>query len=245
MRKRRFSGVLDPYLICVILQDSKQSRKIKKWKCNKLGKMQGLQRQPGRCSDRLRRFPPFGNNTTRIAVWSETLGVRRNCPANLLEGLSVYACVIGWGEYSLQAHTGREALPTRRPALCSSGRSLSLPSQPFQESPDPLPCVLRCFAPQMCHDQQETWVRGVCVYDDFVHPRLGEHRFVVSISTVTDDVNNDVFLPLGTVISSNFVDKVGGFYVVAVDMEYGSVDGFGDIRRVDRENRAVEPTWLL
>ena len=97
----------------------------------------------------------------------------------------------------------------------------------------------------MCHDQQETWVRGVCVYDEFVHPRLGEHRLVVSILTVTDDVNNDVFLPLGTVISSNFVDKVGGFYVVAVDMEYGSVDGFGDIRRLDRENRAVEPTWLL
>lgn len=65
-----------------------------------------------------------------------------------------------------------------------------------------------------------------------VHPRLGETRligFVVTVSTVADDIDDDILFELGTVVGSKLAYKVHSLDVVTIDMEDGGIDGLGDI----------------
>ena len=76
---------------------------------------------------------------------------------------------------------------------------------------------------------------SLLVFDDIVHLRLSEHgliSLVVSVTTVTDQIDDDVLLELGPPIGSELTNESDGFGIVSIDVENGSVDSFGDIGRV-------------
>ena len=65
-----------------------------------------------------------------------------------------------------------------------------------------------------------------------VHPRLSETglvSFIVTIVTVTDNVDHDVLLVLGMIISGKLADEIDCLNVVTIDMEDWCIDGLGNI----------------
>lgn len=76
---------------------------------------------------------------------------------------------------------------------------------------------------------------SLLVLDNIVHLGLSEHgliSLVVSVTTVTDQIDNDILLELGPPIGSELTDESDGLGIVSIDVENGSVDSFGDIGRV-------------
>src|SRR5690606_17552196 len=63
----------------------------------------------------------------------------------------------------------------------------------------------------------------------------------MSTTTVTDQVNHNVFVELITIIKSHLGHKQHGFRVVGVDMKNRRLNHFGDIRAVLR-GTGVFPT---
>lgn len=54
----------------------------------------------------------------------------------------------------------------------------------------------------------------------------------MAVLSVADQVDDDIMLELGTPIGGELADKVDGLDVVGIDVEYGRVNGLGDIRAV-------------
>jgi hypothetical protein len=71
--------------------------------------------------------------------------------------------------------------------------------------------------------------------DALVHERLSERRLislVVTVLSVTVEINDNIVLELGTPISSELADEVDGLDIVGVNVEDGGVDGLGNIGTV-------------
>ena len=68
-----------------------------------------------------------------------------------------------------------------------------------------------------------------------VHDRLGEHGLVdlvVSVFSVSDEVDDDVLVPGGPPLRRNVGDQHDCLGVVGVDVEDGGVDNPADVRAV-------------
>ena len=68
--------------------------------------------------------------------------------------------------------------------------------------------------------------------DSLVHQRLGEHRvidFVVAVSSVAYDIDNDVFFESLSELCSDSGNVNDGVAVVSVDVENGRTYNSGDI----------------
>lgn len=130
------------------------------------------------------------------------------------------------------------------------GRSVGL----LQHTPNPLLVFLNVMLSESSTSNEELGILGQwgrLILDGLVHPRLGERRLiglVVTVTTVADNVDNNILLPLGPVVSSQLADEVDGLDVVAVDVEDGGIDGLGDIGRIwcrTRESRISGETDLV
>jgi hypothetical protein len=132
---------------------------------------------------------------------------------------------------------GREPLLGRRLVPLTSIESL------LQHTPDPVLVLGDLLLGKALLLDQLLAVdieRSRLFLDGLVHPGLGERRLVglvVTVSSVTDDIDDNVLLELGPEIGSHGTDKVDGLDVVSVDVEDGRVDGLCDIRTVRRRSR--------
>lgn len=124
--------------------------------------------------------------------------------------------------------SGEPFFAGRHIVLCGAGGLL-------EHTPNPLFVFLNVIFGKRAPVDEEFSIlseRGGLFLDRLVHSRLCEARLVglvVAIAAVADDVDDDVFLVLCTVICGELAYKVDGFDVVAVDVEDGGIDGFGDI----------------
>jgi hypothetical protein len=71
--------------------------------------------------------------------------------------------------------------------------------------------------------------------DALVHERLSERRLVglvVTVLSVTVEINDNIVLELGTPVGSKLADEVDGLDIVGVNVEDRGVNGLGDIGTV-------------
>jgi hypothetical protein len=113
----------------------------------------------------------------------------------------------------------------------------------LQHAPHPLLVFLNVMLSKSSTSNEELGVLGQrcrLVLDGLVHPRLGEGRlvcFIVPVTTVADNVDDNILLPFGPVVSSQLAHKVDRLDIVAVDVEDGGINGFGNVRWVWRGTR--------
>ena len=123
--------------------------------------------------------PPRGDNTSEIAVWGETLRIRRDCPANPLESVSVYAC--GSGGKSVLRKLARGTGNPGEPLFARRDVTFRSLCGRFEHPPDPLLVLFDILLRKRATTNKELGVvgeRGLLFFDDFVHPRLGEYLLV-------------------------------------------------------------------
>ena len=107
-----------------------------------------------------------------------------------------------------------------------------------EHAPNPLFVFLNVIPGKCATVDEEFGVlskRGWLFLGRLVHSGLGEAplvSLVMSIATVADNVDDNVFLVFGTVICGELAYKVEGFHVVPIDVEDGCTDGFDDIEWV-------------
>lgn len=80
--------------------------------------------------------------------------------------------------------------------------------------------------------------------DSMVHDGLSELwliNFVMSIFSVTDDINEKIFAKFGAILNSELDCTIEIFYAFTIDMNYGYIVGFENICRVFRGTRVDGP----
>lgn len=186
-------------------------------------------------------------NPSEVLVRSEGGGEGGDDLSDLLEGSLLGSGSSSW-ENDLGEFLGRrESIPRRREPLLRRGLVVlgSLVSL-LEHSPDPLLVLVDVGLGERSLLDESLDVLGEdggLLLDGLVHPGLSERgliRLVVTVFPVADDVDNDVLLELGPPVGGELTDEVDGLDVVSVDVEDGSVDGFGDVGAVrsgSRESR--------
>lgn len=74
------------------------------------------------------------------------------------------------------------------------------------------------------------------VFDCLIHKWLGKGRLillVMSISPVTYDINEDVFLELLPIGDCNFHAFIEDVRLISIDMDYGGINSFSDLSAVE------------
>lgn len=180
-----------------------------------------------------------GENTLQVAVDMETFGVAANCLSNVLQGSLVDVGGILRENLGGQLLGGLEAVPGRsRPLLRGGDVVLGLVEALLEHTPDPLLVLVNVLLGEGTLLDQLVDVDvdlGLLGLDALVHERLGEGRLVglvVTVLSVTVEIDNDIVLELGAPISSELADKVDSLHIIGVDVEDGGIDGLGDIGTV-------------
>lgn len=195
------------------------------------------------------------NNSSQVSVRSEPLWERRNDFTDALQ------CVfVGSGRVMRQDVFGQllgswETLPRRRKPFSSRWLVVfATIVRLFQHSPDPLSVLVDLLLGECALLDELIGVKrqnSGLLLNSFVHGGLGKRRLIgliVSVSSVANNINDDILLELGSPIGSEGADKIDSLDVVTVDVEDGRVDRLGDIRRVrggSRESRVRSETDLV
>lgn len=183
-------------------------------------------------------------DTPEVLVRGEALGSSRDSFSDALQQL-FFGTSRTSGECLLSKLLGRwESLPRRRePLLARRDVVLGAVSSGLEHAPHPLLVLLDVLLGERLAANKELGVlrqRSRLLLDRLVHPWLGEQRlvgFVVTVTTVADDIDDDVLLELSTVVRRELAHEVDGLDVVAVNVEDGCVDCLGDIRGVGSRAR--------
>src|SRR6267154_389335 len=78
------------------------------------------------------------------------------------------------------------------------------------------------------------------LFNRLIHPRLSEMRLIsliMTITTVADDIDNDVTFILRAIVSCKLADKVDSFNIVTIDMEDWRVYGLRNVGGVGSGTR--------
>ena len=174
-------------------------------------------------------------------MWSEVGRVAGDNLANMFEYLLTGTGCSGGEDHFSELFWRWEVRPSaREPFLrarlvrfCAGGRLLEHSPNPFSVVLD----VLRGKSTALGEEVSVLSEWSELVFDCLVHARLSEHwliGLIMAVSAVADDIDHDVLLELGSPVGCQLANECDGFDVIAVDMEDGCIDGFGDIRAVGR-----------
>ncbi len=82
--------------------------------------------------------------------------------------------------------------------------------------------------------------------DGGIHTGLGERRLVglvVSVTTVADNVDDNILLESGTPVGCELRDESDGFDIITVDVEDGSIDRLGQCPNSKEWIARIEGRW--
>ncbi|KAI6773510.1 hypothetical protein HG531_000359 [Fusarium graminearum] len=174
-----------------------------------------------------------------VAVNLEALGNAPNGVTNVLEGSALDVGLVGGKNLSSQLLRGLEAVPGGGgPLLGGRCVILGLGEALLEHTPDPLLVLLdiglgeRTLLDKLVDVDVNLRLLGV---DALVHERLCERRLirlVVTVLSVTVEIDDNIVLELGAPIGSELADKVDGLDIVGVNVEDGGVDSLGNIGTV-------------
>ncbi|KAI3492962.1 hypothetical protein L1887_42337 [Cichorium endivia] len=178
-------------------------------------------------------------DTAEVAVDGEVLRVAGDGLADVLERFLLDTGVLVVEDLLAELLGRGEALPGAREPLALLGAVVfALVKGLLEHAPDPLLVLLDvglCEAALLDEAGGVLCEGGVLLCDGGVHAWLGEGGLVglvVTVSAVADEVDDDVLLEGGAPVCGELGDEGDGLDVVAVDVEDGGVDGFGNVRGV-------------
>ena len=181
-------------------------------------------------------FSTRGKNTCEIAMRSKASWVLRYGSPDALQGLLVGSRLTCGKSLFCQLTRRREAWPRCREPFFARGHIVLGSTSGFLEhAPHPLLVFLDVLFGERAPGNEEFGVLGQwrgLLLDRFVHAGLSEAGlvgFVVAITTITDNVDDDVALVFCAVVGGKLAHEVDGLYVVAVDVENGCIDSFGKV----------------
>lgn len=83
---------------------------------------------------------------------------------------------------------------------------------------------------------------ALLLFNDLVHVRLSEGWFidlVVTMLSITDDINNNISLPHLTPFSGQLAHSDNSLWIISVDVKHGSVESAGNISAVSSRARIM------
>lgn len=179
------------------------------------------------------------NNSCKVLVGVETFGETRDDLTNVLEGVLAGTGMVLRENLLGKLLGGRETFP--RGGKPFSGRRLVVPGPVvslLKHAPDPLPVLVNLLLGKstlldqlVSVDRQD----GRLLLNRLVHLWLSEAglvSLVVTVSSVTDNIDNHILLESSSPVSSKGTDIVDGLDIVTVDVEDGRIDRLGNIRGV-------------